>query len=64
MIAHRLSTVENADCIYVIADGQVEESGSFGELIEKNGLFAKMWEDYSASVEWKVKKEVSANVND
>ena len=64
MIAHRLSTVENADCIYVIADGQVEESESFGELIEKNGLFAKMWKDYSASVEWKVKKEVSANVND
>lgn len=64
MIAHRLSTVENADCIYVIADGQVEESGSCGELIEKNGLFAKMWKDYSASVEWKVKKEVGANVND
>ena len=64
MIAHRLSTVENADCIYVIADGQVEESGSFGNLIEKNGLFAKMWKDYSASVEWKVKKEVGANVND
>lgn len=64
MIAHRLSTVENADCIYVISDGQVEESGSFGELIQKNGLFAKMWKDYSASVEWKVKKEVSANVND
>lgn len=64
MIAHRLSTLENADCIYVIADGKVEESGSFGNLIEKNGLFAKMWEDYSASVEWKVKKEVSANVND
>lgn len=64
MIAHRLSTVENADCIYVIADGQAEESGSFGELIQKNGLFAKMWKDYSASVEWKVKKEVGANVND
>lgn len=64
MIAHRLSTVENADCIYVIADGQVKESGSFGELIEKNGLFAKMRKDYSASVEWKVKKEVGANVND
>ena len=56
--------MENADCIYVIADGQVEESGSFKNLIEKNGLFAKMWKNYSASVEWKVKKEVSANVND
>ena len=61
MIAHRLSTVENADCIYVIEDGKVAESGSFAELIENGGLFAKMWKDYSASVEWKVKKEVNAN---
>ena len=64
MIAHRLSTVENVDCIYFIVDGQVEESGTFGNLVEKNGLFAKMWKDYIASVEWKVKKEVNANVND
>ena len=61
MIAHRLSTVENADCIYVIEDGRIAENGNFGELLSKNGLFAKMWKDYSASVEWKVKKEVSTN---
>ena len=57
MIAHRLSTVANADCIYVIEGGKIAEHGSRTELCEKGGLFAKMWEDYSASVEWKVAKE-------
>lgn len=46
MIAHRLSTVANADCIYVIEDGQIAESGKRGELCEKDGLFARMWSDY------------------
>ena len=57
MIAHRLSTVANADCIYVIEDGKIAESGRREELCEKGGLFKKMWDDYQASVEWKVKKE-------
>ena len=57
MIAHRLSTVANADCIYVIEDGKIVESGRREELCEKGGLFKKMWDDYQASVEWKVKKE-------
>ena len=59
MIAHRLSTVANADCIYVIEDGKVAEAGKRDELCEKNGLFAKMWRAYQESVEWKVEKEVS-----
>ena len=62
MIAHRLSTVANVDCIYVIKDGFVAESGKREELLEKNGLFAKMWRDYAASVEWKVAKEGESNV--
>lgn len=57
MIAHRLSTIKNADCIYVIKDGQICESGKHEELLAKDGLFAKMWKDYSASVEWKVAKQ-------
>lgn len=57
MIAHRLSTVANADCIYVVADGQITESGTRDELCAKKGLFAKMWQDYQSSVEWKVAKE-------
>lgn len=57
MIAHRLSTVANADCIYVIKDGKIAESGKRSELCSRNGLFAKMWNDYQASVEWKMSSE-------
>ena len=57
MIAHRLSTVADADCIYVVEAGRIAESGKRDELIAANGLFAKMWNDYQASVEWKVAKE-------
>ena len=57
MIAHRLSTVANADCIYVVQDGQIVESGTKDELRAQNSLFARMWQDYQASVQWKVAKE-------
>lgn len=61
MIAHRLFTVANADRIYVIKDGTVAESGKSEELISKGGIFAGMWNDYMASVEWKVSKEAMSN---
>lgn len=57
MIAHRLSTVVNADRIYVIKDGEIAESGTSDELMAQNGLFSKMWNNYQASVQWKVSKE-------
>ena len=57
MIAHRLPTVANADCIYVVQDGQIVESGTKDELCALNGLFARMWQEYQASVQWKVAKE-------
>ena len=58
MIAHRLSTVAGADRIYVVKDGQIAESGSRRELMERRGLFAGMWQNYQTSVQWKVQKEV------
>lgn len=58
MIAHRLSTVANADCIFVIDDGRIVQSGAASELKEKEGVFRKMWKDYQTSVKWKVAKEV------
>ena len=58
MIAHRLSTVAGADQIYVVKDGQIAESGSSRELMERGGLFARMWQNYQTSVHWKVQKEV------
>lgn len=54
MIAHRLSTVTDADRIFVLSDGKVEESGSHSELMEKDGLYKRMFDEYSRSIEWKV----------
>lgn len=56
MIAHRLSTVTNADCIYVLADGKVAESGKHSELVEKDGIYSRMWNEYNRSVTWQVGK--------
>ena len=64
MIAHRLSTVRNADCIYVISDGKVAEYGNRAELIEKKGMFYKMQNDYQSSVSWKVSNETEESRND
>lgn len=58
MIAHRLSTVVDADCIYVLKDGRVIESGTAQALQKNKGLFQQMWSNYQTSVQWKVAKEV------
>lgn len=57
MIAHRLSSVTNADRICVMSDGSIAESGTFSDLIEKGGIFAHMWENYSKAADWKIEKE-------
>lgn len=57
MIAHRLSTVINADRIFVLKDGRIAETGSGAELSRSGGIFSKMWQDYRKSVEWKIGKE-------
>lgn len=54
MIAHRLSTVCRADCIYVMEEGGVREQGRHEELLKAGGLYSEMWKDYQTSVEWKV----------
>lgn len=43
VIAHRLSTVIHADEIIVLKDGGIAERGTHGELIDRNGLYASMW---------------------
>ena len=57
MIAHRLSTIKNVDKIYVINNGKIEEQGTHEELINKGGLYNKMWNDYNTSIAWKVGEE-------
>ena len=43
VIAHRLSTVRNADIIYVLENGDIVESGNHESLLEINGVYAKLW---------------------
>ncbi len=54
MIAHRMRTVENADKIIVLSDGKVAESGTHKELMERNGLYQKLVNLQTASVNWKL----------
>jgi ABC-type multidrug transport system, ATPase and permease components len=56
MIAHRLSTVQDADLILVFKDGRIIERGTHGELLAGNGVYAAMWKDYQTSIFWKVGK--------
>lgn len=57
MIAHRLSTIQNVDCIYVLDQGKIIEYGTHTDLINKKGLYSKMWDDYCQSVDWQINKE-------
>ena len=54
MIAHRLSSVVGADRILVLDKGRVAEEGTHKELLEKGGLYARMWTDYQQAVQWKI----------
>jgi ATP-binding cassette subfamily B protein len=44
VIAHRLSTVRNADTIYVLDNGQLHEQGRHEELVEMGGIYASLWD--------------------
>lgn len=54
MIAHRLSTVVDADNIVVLNQGSVAEQGTHAQLLEKGGLYAHMWADYERAASWKI----------
>ncbi len=54
MIAHRLSTVMNADRIFVMDKGKCTESGTHEQLMSRGGLYKRMFDEYTRSIEWKV----------
>ena len=54
MIAHRLSTVVDVDKILVIEKGRIVEEGKHSDLINMNGHYKKLWEEYQKSVNWKI----------
>ena len=54
MIAHRLSTVQDADQILVMKNGAIAESGTHSDLIKHQGEYAKMWDNYNKTVQWHI----------
>jgi ATP-binding cassette subfamily B protein len=56
IIAHRLSTVRNADQILFIEQGQIAEQGTFSELLKLNGRFAHFWNLQHAISQWKLRR--------
>jgi ATP-binding cassette subfamily B protein len=57
MIAHRLTTVVDADEIFVLKDGKILQNGTHQQLLAQGGLYTEMWNNYQTSVKWKVGKE-------
>ncbi|NDV83214.1 ABC transporter ATP-binding protein [Bacteroides sp. 51] len=58
MIAHRLTSIVDADQILVIDNGRIAEQGKHKELINKQGIYCNMWNEYQQSVRWTIGKEV------
>ncbi|MCT4631567.1 MAG: ABC transporter ATP-binding protein/permease [Firmicutes bacterium] len=54
MIAHRLTSVMDVDRILVVNEGKIVESGSHNELLNKDGLYKRMWNEYQQSINWKI----------
>ena len=46
MVAHRLSTITNADTILVMKDGEIVENGTHDNLVKKDGVYASLWKNY------------------
>ena len=54
MIAHRLSTVVDADLIAVVDDGAIVERGTHDELLARGGTYARLWKNYCQAAQWKI----------
>jgi ATP-binding cassette, subfamily B, bacterial IrtA/YbtP len=58
MIAHRLTSVVEADNILVISEGRVSEQGTHSDLLRRKKVYTRMWKEYSRSIKWTIEKDV------
>ena len=58
MIAHRLTTIQNADNICFVEDGEVKESGTHEELIRLDNRYANLWKEYQTAFNWTTKEGI------
>ena len=59
MIAHRLTSITDANQILVVNKGKIAEQGTHNELTDKNGIYQRMWNEYQQSVRWTIGKETN-----
>ena len=52
-----MSTVAHVDQIFVVEEGRIAEHGSYDQLLARDGLFRRLWDNYQTSTQWKVAKE-------
>ena len=57
-IAHRLTSVVDVDSILVVDEGKIAEQGNHHELINRQGVYARMWNEYQQSIQWTIGKDV------
>lgn len=54
MIAHRLTTITDADNIVVVANGEIKQQGTHSQLLKDNGIYKHMWDEYQKSIAWNI----------
>lgn len=55
MIAHRLTSVTDADMIVVMEEGRIAEQGTHSRLLQEEGLYHRMWNEYQQSIQWDIR---------
>lgn len=63
VVAHRLSTIMNADQIIVLDNGEVAEIGAHQELVAANKLYARLWENHQRALSWGLKNKPSLTLS-
>ncbi|WP_198517311.1 ABC transporter ATP-binding protein [Vibrio sp. HA2012] len=62
IIAHRLSTIQHADQILVFKNGEISEKGTHAQLLEKRGVYKKMWDNYIDANDWGIKNTINTEI--